>query len=128
MAQEGQPREDKLGAFSGCFCVVMGFILGNIFLGLLVPAVIRAITSPADNFPKVELRTSRAEVIALLGRPKAESGTNPFPPNSYEHQDASRHGVKSFLMWQSRRGKRFFVGLDAQEATVFKASMGESSP
>lgn len=120
MAQNGQPQENKPQEFSGCFCVVMGFIVGNILFGLFGPAGSEALFRPAANFHKVEIGASRGEIVDLLGRPKAESSTNPVPPNTYEHQAASRSNARHYLVWDPIMGPRHVVGLDAQDATVFK--------
>lgn len=121
MAQDGQPQEHKPQKFSGCFCVVMGFIVGNV----LFACVCGSLTNYSASFSEVQMGTGRVEVIALLGSPKAESSAVPIPPGTYEYQDASRSGAKTFLMWRSRPflNPAFVVGLDAQDATVFKCTI-----
>lgn len=121
MAQSGQPRVSKPQEFSGCFCVVMGFIVGNV----LFACVCGSLTNYNAAFSDIQMGTSRVEAIALLGNPKAESSVVPIPPGTYEHQDASRSGAKTFLLWRSRPflNTAFVVGLDAQDATVFKCRL-----
>ncbi len=121
MAQSGQPPVSKPQEFSGCFCVVMGFIVGNV----LFACVCGSLTNYNASFSDIQMGTSRVGEIALLGNPKAESSVAPIPSGTYEHQDASRSGAKTFLLWRSRPflNPAFVVGLDAQDAAVFKCTI-----
>lgn len=123
MAQDGQPPDNKPQEFSGCFCVVVGFIVGSIFFSLVGPAAASALTRPAPKFYQIAIGLGRGEVVALLGIPKVESLTNPLPPNTYEHQCASRSDARHYLIWEPFRGPRHVVGLDSQGTTVFKCTV-----
>ncbi len=123
MTQVGQPPENRPQELSGCFCVVIGFICGNILFACL-HGWLSAFVFGSTDFYKVQMGTSRSEVISLMGKPKAELSANPVP-SGYYHQDASRSGARQYLVWRSRRGASRVVGLDAEGNTVFKCIMND---